>query len=283
MTGCAARTVRAAASAAAATWVARRMLEHLPDPRPWTRVNHRGEPVSLLEGPALAVGLIAGVVAGGPARAATAGAVAVAGAATFGLVDDLSEAGRVRKGLRGHLGALGRGELTTGGLKVLGIGATSLVAGVIALGGRRAAGTGAGRRAADALVAGALIAASANLVNLLDLRPGRALKGGVLLAAPALVGTSAAPAACVGAAAAALGPDLAERDMLGDTGANALGALAGTAAVLAFPPAIQRALLGAAVGLTLASERVSFTEVIDRTPVLRAVDGWGRRPHGEQR
>lgn len=281
MTGRAARTASAAAWAAGATWVARRVLERLPDTQPWTRVNHRGEPVSLLEGPALAVGLIAGVVAGGPARAATAGAVAVAGAATFGLVDDLSEGGRVRKGLRGHLGALRRGELTTGGLKVLGIGATSLVAGVIALGGRR--GEPPVRRVADALVAGALIAASANLVNLLDLRPGRALKGGSLLAAPALIGTAAAPAACIGAAAAALGPDLAERDMLGDTGANALGALAGTAAVLAFPPAVQRALLGAAVGITLASERVSFTEVIDRNPVLRAVDGWGRRPHGAQR
>ena len=104
-----------------------------------------------------------------------------------------------------------------------------------------------------------------------------------MMATPALFGTSAAPAACVGAAAAALGPDLAERDMLGDTGANALGALAGTAAVLAFPPAVQRVLLAGAVGLTLASERVSFTEVIERTPVLRAVDGWGRRPLGAQR
>ena len=284
MTGRAAGTVRAAASAAGATWVARRALGRLADgTERWTRTNHRGEPVSLLEGPALAVGLITGVVLGGPARAAAAGTVAVAGAATFGLVDDLSEAGRVRKGLRGHLGALARGELTTGGLKVLGIGATSLVAGAIALGGRRAERAGVVRRGADTLVAGALIAACANLVNLLDLRPGRALKGGALLAAPALIGTSAAPAACLGGAAAALGPDLAERDMLGDTGANALGALAGTAAVLAFPPAVQRVLLGAAVGLTLASERVSFTEVIDRTPVLRAVDRFGRRSPEAQR
>lgn len=279
-----ARAVRAAASAAGATWVARQVMDTaLLDRERWTRVNHRGEAVNLLEGPALAVGLVAGVVVGGPARAAAAGTVAVAGAATFGLVDDLSEAGRVRKGLRGHLGALARGELTTGGLKVLGIGATSLVAGAIASGGRRAEGAGPARRTADALTAGALIAVGANLVNLLDLRPGRALKGGALIAVPTLIGTTAAPAACLGAAAAALGPDLAERDMLGDTGANALGALACTAAVLAFPPVVQRLLLAGAVGLTLASERVSFTEVIDRTPVLRAVDRWGRRSHGGQR
>lgn len=283
----AARAARAATSAAAATWVARHALGALlTDQERWTRVNHRGEPVSLLEGPALVVGLLAGAVAGGPARAAAAGAVAVAGGGTFGLVDDLSEAGRVRKGLRGHLGALARGELTTGGLKVLGIGATSLVAAAIALGGEDGPGGGhnasPGRRVADTLTAGALIAASANLVNLLDLRPGRALKAGALAVSPTLLGASSPAAACVGATAAALGPDLAERDMLGDSGANALGALVGTAAVLAFPPAVQRVLLTAAVGLTLASERVSFTEVIDRTPALRAIDRWGRRPLGAQ-
>ncbi len=271
---------RAATSAAVVTWVTRRALGGVRPDHRWTRTNHRGEPVSLLEGPAVAAGLLVGSVAGGPARAAAAASVAVVGAATFGLVDDLSEGGRVRKGLRGHLGALARGELTTGGLKVLGIGATSLVAAAIALGGRQG---GAGlRRVGDVVTAGALIAASANLINLLDLRPGRALKAGALGAVPTLPVAGPA-AACLGATAAALGPDLAERDMLGDSGANALGAAVGTAAVLAFPPAVHRVLLAAAVGLTLASERVSFTEVIERTPALRAVDRWGRRPLGDQR
>ena len=253
----------------------------------WTRTNHRGEPISLLEGPAVAVGLPAAALACG-GRVGTAGAVAVAGGAAFGLVDDLSEdAGLARKGLRGHLGALARGELTTGGLKVLGIGATSLIAAAIAVG-PRAAGArggadaavrgGALGRLADVAVGGALIAGTANLVNLLDLRPGRAVKAAALAAAPLLAHpvAGALAAGALGAGAAALPGDLAERHMLGDSGANALGALVGTAAAVAAPRPVRVALLAAVVALTVASERVSFTEVIARTPALRAIDEWGR-------
>jgi hypothetical protein len=276
----------AGVGAAVATRLARRAADAFPGARGprWTRTNHRGAPISLLEGPATAAGLVAGAILGGHGRAAAAAGVAGAGAAAFGLVDDLSEdAGRNRKGLRGHLGALAHGELTTGGLKVLGIGAASIAAAAILTpwpGGSASAG-GKGRGAAwglDVVTSGALIAASANLVNLLDLRPGRALKAALVAAAPALAGAGGpAAAACIGAAAASLPGDLAERDMLGDAGANALGALAGTAAVLSAPRPARWALLAGAVALTVASERVSFTKVIARTPVLRDLDAWGRR------
>ena len=100
-------------------------------PPTWTRTNHRGEPISLLEGPAVAVGLVAGAaVGGGNAPGATAFATAAAGG--FGLVDDLAEDTSARtKGLRGHLGALVEGRLTTGGLKVLGISGSALVAAAV--------------------------------------------------------------------------------------------------------------------------------------------------------
>ena len=277
--------LRAVAAAALGVVVARRALDAAvppADPR-WTRTNHRGAPISLLEGPATAAGLVAGAILGGSGAAALAGAVAAAGGAAFGLVDDLTEdAGRSRKGLRGHLGALAHGELTTGGLKVLGIGATSLVAAVIATplparSGDDGRGSALWGWSVDVASSGALIAATANLVNLLDLRPGRALKATVLAAVPALAGAGApAAAACVGAAAAALPGDLGERDMLGDGGANALGALVGTAAVLGASRPVRWALLCGAVALTVASERVSFTQVIARTPVLREIDAWGR-------
>lgn len=282
------RTLLAGLGAAGATRLARTALDAVvgaEHPR-WTRTNHRGAPISLLEGPAVAAGLLVGAgLAGraGDVRAGLAGAVATAGGALFGLVDDLSEdSSYARKGLRGHLGALRDGELTTGGLKVLGIGATSLAAAAIATPrglGRRGVPAGASAWVVDVAVNGALIAACANLVNLLDLRPGRALKAGILAATPALVGTGGPlAAAAVGAATAALVPDLAERDMLGDGGANALGALVGTAAVIGSPRPARLALLAGVVGLTVASERVSFTAVIERTAALRRIDEWGRRP-----
>ncbi len=91
--------------------------------KPWDRTNHRGEPITLLEGPAVAIGSIAGAVAaGGGTRDRIALAVAGAGAAAFGSYDDLAGNG-VRKGFRGHLGALRAGELTTGAVKIAGIGA----------------------------------------------------------------------------------------------------------------------------------------------------------------
>nr|WP_230323453.1 hypothetical protein [Cellulomonas hominis] len=255
--------------------------------RRWERTNHRGEPVSLLGGPAVAAGVLAGGLVGAPsARDGVALAVATTSATAFGLVDDLTEdrEGTVRKGLRGHLGALARGEVTTGGLKVLGIGAGALVAAALSRPhDRLPAGRGAAAavRLADVAADGALIAATANVVNLLDLRPGRALKAAAIAAAPAAVlggRGGATSAAVLGAAVAEVPDDLAERDMLGDSGANAVGAVLGTAAVQGCPRPVRLALLAGVVALTVASEKVSFTQVIARTPVLRELDAWGRRP-----
>jgi UDP-N-acetylmuramyl pentapeptide phosphotransferase/UDP-N-acetylglucosamine-1-phosphate transferase len=279
------RRLLAAATAAAVTTAVRRRVADAPPggAQRWTRTNHRGEPVSMLEGPAVAAGLVAGCVVGARSpRAAVALALATGAGAAFGVVDDLAEdRTATRKGLRGHLGALARGEMTTGGLKVLGIGAGALLAAAVATPRRRASGaarSGLGW-AADVAASGALIASSANLVNLLDLRPGRALKAASIAAAPlALAGPAASAAsAVVGAAGAAARADLAETDMLGDGGANALGAALGAALVVGAPRPVRLAALAGAVALTVASERVSFTEVIERTPALRAVDAWGRR------
>lgn len=274
------RAVLAGVAGAAVTAAVRRAADRsaaagsLPGGRRWERINHRGAPISLLEGPSVAAGLLAAsAVVGG--RTGAACAVAATGGATFGLLDDLSEdTSRTRKGLRGHLGALRHGEVTTGALKVLGIGASGLVAAAVAPTRSRTAPG----RALDVLTSGALVAATANLLNLLDLRPGRALKAAALVAAPFLAGPAApAAAAVLGSALAAMPADLAERDMLGDGGANAMGAVVGVAAATAAPRPVRLALLAGAVGLTLASERVSFTAVIARTPVLREIDAWGRR------
>ena len=256
----------------------------------WARKNHRGEPLTLLEGPAYAAAAAAGaaLAPGVPARLRAAGALAALGAGAFGAVDDLREfsflarAEGIRKssskGLRGHLGALRRGELTTGGLKILGIGATGLAAAAAAV--HRREGAGRAGHAAEVAAAGALVAGAANLANLFDLRPGRAFKV-VLLHAPAgLTGhpSGALVAAACGPAVALLPEDLGERAMLGDTGANAAGALLGTALAARLGPRGRLVALGVVTGLTLASERVSFTKVIAATPGLRELDALGRRP-----
>jgi len=269
----AALTVGVASVAARAAWTALRSAPPGGAER-WNRVNHRGETVTLLEGPAYAVGAAAAVALtpGVPTRVKAAAILATLGGGFFGAIDDLHESGK-SKGLRGHLGELAHGRVTTGGLKVLGIGATGLAAAVAV------PRPDSDHRIADVLLDGAVIAAGANLVNLFDLRPGRALKV-TLLAAPAVGATPAGRLVAVacGTAAALMKPDLDETAMLGDTGANAAGALLGTAAVAGLSRRGRFAALLGLGALTLASERVSFTKVIAATPGLRELDALGRRP-----
>jgi UDP-N-acetylmuramyl pentapeptide phosphotransferase/UDP-N-acetylglucosamine-1-phosphate transferase len=244
----------------------------------WRRVNHRGESVTLLEGPALVAGTAAAVAfaPGLTPGQRMAGLTAVTGAGSLGAVDDLVGDGE-QKGLRGHLGQLAQGRVTTGGLKVVGIGGTALLAAACAL--PRQPGQRRTGRVIDVVTAGALVAGTANMVNLLDLRPGRALKS-VLLAAPvagAQGGGAVLAAAVSGAAGALLPQDLAEETMLGDTGANAAGAVLGTAVVAGTGRRMRMLALAGVIAATLASERWSFTQVIESTPGLRELDAFGRR------
>ncbi|MDR6865249.1 hypothetical protein [Phycicoccus sp. 3266] len=248
-------------------------------PDRWERTNHAGRPVTLLEGPAYAVGAATGaaLLGGGPGPV-----LATTAAAALGALDDLA-GDSSSKGLRGHLGALARGQVTTGAVKVLGLGVTGLAtAALVDRGrpdrGRHDSGRPDSPSTLDTLVGGAVVAGTANLLNLLDLRPGRALK--VTLALGALAATrprsAVAGASAAGAAVGLLRPDLAGESMLGDTGANAAGALLGTALVQGAGRRGRWAALAVLVGLTLASEKVSFTRVIESTPVLRELDALGR-------
>lgn len=251
----------------------------------WTRTNHAGSPVTLLEGPAYAVGGVAGALCGGAGLPA---AVAGLGAGAFGALDDLVGDSSA-KGLRGHLAAARRGKLTTGVIKILGLGVTGVATAWIADRSREREGAQSTAPVAT-LVGGAVIAGTANLVNLFDLRPGRALKVVLLLALPLVAGgrgrggSAAAAGAAAGAAIAVLPEDLAGLSMLGDSGANSAGALLGTALVARTDLRGRLLALATLTALTLASERVSFTEVIESSPGLRRLDALGRpaRPsHGD--
>ena len=272
-------------AAAALLW--RLMAPILADPI-YARENFRGRPLPTAAGlvAVVAVVVVEATVtvidalgvdvdpeALGPRRLVV---LAVVGFGLLGLLDDLGGAGQ-SGGFRGHLRALASGRLTTGGLKLFGGAALSIV--VVAAG---TTGRSTGRLIADA----ALVALSANLANLLDRAPGRVLKGGAAVFAVLAIGTAAGPelagvALAVGAALGLLVPDLRERCMLGDAGANPLGAVLGVGVVVACSPDVRLAVLALVAVLNLLSEAVSYSKVIDRVPPLRFLDQLGREPAGE--
>lgn len=272
--------------AAGATWAGNLALALAPGAaRHLGRVNFHGRTVSLRGGLGAAAGAVTagarlGRACAAPARPALAAVVATAAAGGAGLLDDLDQGAHdgpsPAKGLRGHLRALARGRVTTGVVKVAVIGSGALVGGVLLARGR---GGGLVATVVDAAGSAVVIASWANLLNLLDLRPGRAAKAAVVVCLPLLAGGGASrllASGALGTAAATLPEDLMERTMLGDTGANALGALVGTA-LAAHPCHLLRVVAaGTATALVLASERVSFTQVIESTPLLDALDRCGR-------
>jgi len=170
---------------------------------------------------------------------------AITAVAAIGLADDLWSG--AERGFREHLGR----RRTTGVLKLLGI----PLAGLLAT-----------RKLSGAL----LVGLAANFLNQLDTRPGRALKA-YLVAAP----LAGAP---LGTAVILAPYDLQEMAMLGDAGANALGAMLGLSSVSKLTGRSRWAAIGALAGLTLLGETRSLGHLIERTPVLRELDALGRQP-----
>ncbi len=209
--------------------------------------------------------------------------VLVLGAMAAGMADDVFGS-HAEKGFRGHLWALTSGRLSTGALKLLAIGA-------LAAAGTLPRALASGRGLVGALTVWVLdvlaIGLTANLVNLFDLRPGRALK---VYSALTVLGVFAIAAYglradALLAAVLLLGPvasvwrfDLGERAMLGDAGANAAGALAGWLAVVTLPAWALAAYVAVVLVLNLVSEKFSFSAVIERNPLLSWLDGLGRLP-----
>jgi hypothetical protein len=165
--------------------------------------------------------------------------------AAVGLADDLWSG--EERGFTAHL----RAGRTTGMLKLVAVPAVGLLA---------------TRKVSGAL----LVGLAANLLNQLDTKPGRALKAYVLAAAP--LGAPLAPAVV------SLPYDLREMTMLGDAGANALGALLGLRSVERLTGRRRWLAIGALASLNLLGELRSLGDLIERTPYLRDLDALGRQP-----
>ncbi|MCL2680717.1 MAG: hypothetical protein FWF11_04500 [Coriobacteriia bacterium] len=219
----------------------------------------------------------------------------------FGWLDDCFGRRGDGGGFKGHIKALLRGKLTTGMAKLLGIGCTALAVSIFLVGFDPFAGGFLRLSSYDLLLivlATCAIALSANLINLFDLRPARASKVYVFLTlqvafislCAALVFTTITglwnPAHLLreelvhvlwllGPIAAIWRYDAGERAMLGDAGANPAGALLGLFAVSGLFVLLPVYVLFV-LALNLASEKVSYSQLIERTPWLQRIDSWGR-------
>jgi UDP-GlcNAc:undecaprenyl-phosphate/decaprenyl-phosphate GlcNAc-1-phosphate transferase len=195
------------------------------------------------------------------------------GIAFLGFLDDAlgrGDAAATPRGWRGHGRALREGSLSTGAIKA--IGALALAAYVVS--GR---GLESWRYIADV----ALLILATNLFNLIDLRPGRAEKGLALLGAGLCLGAwTLAPLELLGIFA---GPilvgawlTLGERAMLGDTGSNLIGAVAGVWLLTNLGGGGRLVALAVVAALTIYGELRSISTTIDSLPPLRWLDSLGR-------
>jgi UDP-GlcNAc:undecaprenyl-phosphate GlcNAc-1-phosphate transferase len=199
--------------------------------------------------------------------------VYVLGVALLGLLDDALGRGAAAdapRGWRGHAEAVLAGRFSTGAIKAAG--ALALAAYAV---------SGRGREGLDYVADLALLLLTTNLFNLLDLRPGRAEKAFALLLAGLCLGAwTGEPLELLGIF---IGPVLVgaaftvrERAMLGDTGSNLVGALAGISLLVTLGDDGRLIALAIVTALTVYGEFHSISETIERVPPLRWLDSLGR-------
>ncbi len=197
----------------------------------------------------------------------------VLGVTLLGLLDDALGRGGAAdapRGWRGHARSVLSGGFSTGALKAAG--ALALAAYAV---------SGRGREGIDYLADLALLLLATNLFNLLDLRPGRVEKGFALLLAGLCLGAwTSQPLELLGIF---IGPvlvvaafTLRERAMLGDTGSNLVGALAGISLLVTLGETGRWIALAVILALTVYGEFRSISAAIDRIPPLRWIDSLGR-------
>lgn len=248
-----------------------------------TRENYRGRPVAF---PAGAVLIACSLVALAPLALLDdradldlldpelrRWAVYVLGVALLGLLDDAlgrGAAGGAPRGWRGHAEAVLSGRFSTGAIKA--VGALALAA---------YATSGLGERDWRYVADLALLLGTTNLFNLLDLRPGRVEKVfAALLFGLCLGAWTVAPLDLLGIF---IGPVLVgsvltirERAMLGDTGSNLVGALAGVSLLVVLGDDGRLVALAVVAALNLYGEFRSISRTIEGVPLLRSLDSLGR-------
>lgn len=185
-----------------------------------------------------------------------------------GALDDLI-GNRNVSGLKGHFKSLFKGELTTGGFKALFGGFVGLIVSVCI-----------SSSIVDIIVNTLIIALSTNLMNLFDLRPGRAIKAYLVIMIPiyiTLTGyTKVFPLLILPNVLAYFNTDLKARGMMGDTGSNVLGISIGVLMALGYGIKVRLAWLVFLILMHLITEKFSLTKIIEKNRVLKFIDNLGR-------
>jgi UDP-GlcNAc:undecaprenyl-phosphate/decaprenyl-phosphate GlcNAc-1-phosphate transferase len=185
-----------------------------------------------------------------------------------GILDDLI-GNRDVSGLKGHFKSLFNGKLTTGGFKALFGGFVGLCISV-----------GISKDIADIVINTLIIALSTNLMNLLDLRPGRAIKGYLFITIIVFFTTITYPKLLIllllPSVLAYFNYDLKAKSMMGDAGSNVLGISIGIIIVLSYSLNIRILWLVFVVLIHLITEKYSLTKIIENNRFLNYIDKLGR-------
>lgn len=194
-------------------------------------------------------------------------AVGILGFGALGLIDDMYGT-RETGGFRGHFSLLLKGSVSTGFAKAAAGGILSLLLGLMI----------SGYQPAPIIVNGLLIALSANMLNLLDLRPGRAVScfwaGLIVLMAAfpkSMFHVMLLPVVISSLWITVL--DRRARVMLGDAGSNALGAVLGVSFAMAAGLPWKVIAIIALVGIHAYAEKYSISRLIESNRILRTIDG----------
>lgn len=209
----------------------------------------------------------------------------VMGACLFGMYDDWIGSSSDAKGFSGHFSKLLDFRISTGALKFMGIGLVTIFTAASITDPLDANIT----TVVEIVLKACVIALSANLINLLDLRPARALKSytvGVLVACLMLIifmGKIWTTYSYFALVFASLGPvfaswkyDAGELGIMGDAGANAMGAYMGFLFASALPISGLVLIFALLLALNVLSEFKSFSQIIEGSKILSFIDKLGR-------
>lgn len=185
-----------------------------------------------------------------------------------GILDDII-GNRDVSGLKGHFKSLLNGRLTTGGFKAIFGGFIGILISLVI-----------SKNISDIIINTLIIALSTNLMNLLDLRPGRAIKGFLVIMITLFLTLAdffkVLPLLIVPNVLAYFNLDLKAKAMMGDTGSNVLGISIGILVAMGCSSNIRLSWLVFLILIHLITEKFSLTKIIENNKILNFIDKLGR-------